>query len=139
MYFKAYSSKLNKLSHPFTWKDIQRGVYVEAGKYPYDLNKCDVIRDTGLTDLCGKHIWEGDIVEFPLYDVSELKENPEARPVDSFNDLVVFYAGSFILKNPAWRHALSNQTNIIKAKVEVIGNIFFNRDLLELNIENIKI
>lgn len=66
---------------------------------------------TGLRDKNGKAIWEGDIVEY---------ENMTGK--------IMFFNGSFILSD--LEETEEWELGVINAEIEVIGNIYENRELL---------
>ena len=115
------------------------GYYVKVGRYGYiltgKLDVCKGRRDfeyytvdietvgqyTGLTDKNGKKIFEGDIVD-GLF-----------RFTTPVRAVCVFKAGAFGL---AWTHGgvdhFSAFTSICNVEYEVVGNIYDNPELLEV-------
>jgi uncharacterized phage protein (TIGR01671 family) len=82
----------------------------------YDVYMVEVIPRTvgqyaGLYDKNGKAIWEGDIVEY---------ENMTGK--------IMFFNGSFILSD--LEETEEWELGVINAEIEVIGNIYENRELL---------
>lgn len=93
---------------------------------------------TGLTDKNGKKIFEGDIVAFTFY--SDLAEHArlEERPEITENHVILFHDGSFWMNRIVVPDSLTAQLygrrvvleSLWKHRVEVIGNIHDNPDLL---------
>ncbi len=134
--FKAKTTKKNDLKHEFNEKWVEGNLILCGGKayiHPVS-NKIDVTGEigriivmhevdpetlcqhTGLTDKNGKRIWENDIIELPGeggYFVCEWQEDT-ARFVLNGEGLTVDF------------------DNYWSYEVEVIGNIFDNADLLEV-------
>lgn len=80
---------------------------------------------TGLKDKNEKEIYEGDIVKAPLLD-------PIFGDIlsDAFDNVVIsFHNGSFVVAYYKGRHKIYLQD--LFDKIEVIGNIYENKELLE--------
>lgn len=76
-----------------------------------DITALELMQYTGLRDKNGKAIWEGDIVEY---------ENMTGK--------IMFFNGSFILSD--LEETEEWELGVINAEIEVIGNIYENRELL---------
>lgn len=95
-----------------------------------DLDEVEVDKETigqytGLKDKNGKEIWEFDIVKAPLLD-------PIFGDIikDSFcNAEITFNKGSFVVSY--YKRDRNIYLSDLCDKIEVIGNIFDNKDLLQ--------
>ena len=90
-------------------------VFLEDGP-EWTSTNCIIMQFTGLLDKNGKEIWEGDVVRY------------ENKYLDVFE--VRYNAGSFL------QHGGDGRVDDIWCewdKVEVIGNIYENPNLLEVN------
>lgn len=102
--FRAWSKEYNEM---YDWGGVQYEIYAHLRDIWTDKG-FELMQFTGLHDKNGKEIWEGDIVKADYYGIVE----------------VIWKDGSFILKN---------KLPLIEYQyyVEVIGNIYENRDLLK--------
>ena len=78
-----------------------------------------VMQSTGLKDKSGKEIFEGDIVRFTLTDGFNYVTNEDG--------VVTYKLGAFYVVNGLAEYLISD---INTSKVEVIGNIYQNPELL---------
>lgn len=80
---------------------------------------------TGLLDKNGREIYEGDIILSDYYSVARDK-------YEKNKDVVVFQNGCFIAKYyKLWQNEQNGGAMILDRRdIEVIGNIFENRDLI---------
>ena len=86
----------------------------------YEERKCFIISQyTGLKDRQGQEVYEGDIVKFKgLFDMGKY-ENVE----------IVFDKGEFCIK---WRGSICHNLLALNSdSIEVIGNIYENKELLK--------
>lgn len=81
---------------------------------------------TGLKDKNGKLIWENDIVKFNVYNYEKL-ESSTISQIKWCNNLCAL---SLVVNNRGTRGTLGHLMDLNK-EIEVIGNIFDNKELLE--------
>lgn len=81
---------------------------------------------TGLKDKNGKLIWENDIVKFDVYYYEKL-ESSTISQIKWCDDLCSL---SIVVNDRGTRGTLGHVTDLNK-EIEVIGNIFDNKELLE--------
>lgn len=132
--FRAWDSNLSKLEYYDNWESLHNALCwrLEGENYIYDL---EFTQFTGLKDINGKEIYEGDILK-----VDYLIE--EGRFI--FSNLVVKYEPAHFyahhekgnnLENFKYygfdnSHIDSDGINVDRT-VEIIGNIYENSDLLK--------
>ena len=138
MKFKAWDPKRRHFSSQFSFKQVQRGIFIDS-LHPFDLSKCIILRFAELYDVHKREIWEGDIIEVPLYYRHDVDAGNFNQPMDSWTDIVIFKEGRFTIRNPEFSSALLSQNHVIKSRVRVVGNNFENSDLVGINLNNIKI
>lgn len=125
--FKAYDKTNKRILEPnscfvqinpagiFYIKDMNE-------KYLGCENEFDLMQFTGLHDKNGKEIYEADIVRFADFS-EQYSEEDEIRFI---NREVSFFGGSFGVEG------ISDLYEICYAGCEVIGNIYENKNLLEV-------
>lgn len=97
--------------------DIGIAIFDEYGKH---IDNCILMQCTGLKDKCGKLIYEGDII-YKKGDKTWNKQKMYSKVI--FDDM---YA-SFDISNENGCHRMPTNSN----NIEVIGNIYENKELLE--------
>ena len=80
---------------------------------------------TGMTDMDGKEIWEGDIIEARLIDATLTKDNVK-RGVVVYNDTAAAFCLNDASGFPKGLLCTTEQISLVK----VIGNIYDNKELL---------
>ncbi|WP_415288332.1 YopX family protein, partial [Clostridium perfringens] len=95
--------------------------YVNEDGWPYEVD-ADILHYTGLKDVAGREIYEGDIVSF--YNDGEYK-------LKSTNALVIYDSGAFMLEHKKLGKEYLGEIDIEGMCVKVIGNIYENSELLE--------
>lgn len=122
---KVYKKSLNKVfeveSIRFDTKVVE--IYdEEASRYHYcDFDEVEFIYGTGIKDKNGKEIEHGDILKTEFEDVFTIK----------FNNVYGFYAINEDEK--CWfAEGIEDGIEGILPKYEVIGNIYQNKELLEV-------
>jgi len=86
---------------------------------PGEADICPVMAWTGLKDIKGNDIWEGDIVKFKW----EIYEHDWEESIGE-----VFWDNGLFLFGRNEEFAM-NDSNFLKASIEVVGNIFENPEL----------
>ena len=97
-----------KMTDEFDFSDFDGEYFIPEGCY---LVNMEIMQFTGLKDKNGKEIYEGDILD-----------NEGARQKYE----VIFHNGCFCISQGGIGYHIFNEK-----KVEVIGNIYENKDLLE--------
>jgi uncharacterized phage protein (TIGR01671 family) len=98
---------------------------------------CPVMQFTGLHDKNGKEIWEADIVLYPVeaneYNEKyfKIKKDFTAKTIVIYDDENACFDFQF---NPTKSmHPLYQLTRAIDAEIEIIGNVWENKELLNDN------
>lgn len=94
--------------------------------FAFEIRPDTICQCTGLKDKNGKLIWENDIVKFDVY----YYENLESSIISQImwcNDLCAL---SLVVNDIGTRGTLGHLMDLNK-EIEVIGNIFDNKELLE--------
>jgi hypothetical protein len=99
-------------------------LYDDFGEYWRDFNDVKLMQSTGLKDKNGKEIFEGDILKVANNDSSWFEV------VKYDHDKVMFISKEVNLKYEVPETPLYDLFSPYLFKVEVIGNIWENRDLL---------
>ena len=93
-----------------------------ADNVPYKFNEVEFIYGTGFIDKNGKEIEHGDILKTEFEDVFSIK----------FNNVYGFYAIKDDVRCYFAEEDLDYELRETLSKTEVIGNIYENKDLLEV-------
>lgn len=93
-----------------------------ADNVPYKFNEVEFIYGTGFIDKNGKEIEHGDILKTEFEDVFSIK----------FNNIYGFYAIKDDVRRYFSEEDLEYELRETLSKTEVIGNIYENKDLLEV-------
>nr|DAQ80117.1 MAG TPA: YopX protein [Caudoviricetes sp.] len=99
-------------------------LYDDFGEYWRDFNDVKLMQSTGLKDKNGKEIFEGDILKVANNDSSWFEV------VKYDHDKAMFISKEVNLKYEVPETPLYDLFSPYLFKVEVIGNIWENRDLL---------
>lgn len=95
----------------------------------YDLNKCELMQFTGLTDCEGKDIFEGDIVEVEFDDYY----SNDFFTIDEgsiFIGKIIFESFGYYIEFDDTYMSI-NDINTFNIKIKILGNIHQNPELLE--------
>ena len=93
-----------------------------ADNVPYKFNEVEFIYGTGFIDKNRKEIEHGDILKTEFEDVFSIK----------FNNVYGFYAIKDDVRHYFAEEDLDYELRETLSKTEVIGNIYENKDLLEV-------
>lgn len=117
--FRVYNKKAKQWVHGPNYEVNLFGEMILLGGFMQkisieDLNECVPLQYTGLNDKNGKEIYEGDIIQFERW--------PITQPIKG---TVIFYETEYRIHSStdSMYYNLSNT-------VEVVGNIFDNPELL---------
>jgi len=104
----------------------------EYGYRAIDINFESLGQYTGLKDLNGKEIYEGDILQW----TSSWKKHDNTDDKGMvYNNVVEYYVGSnycgYRIKNKSFTKNLTGRNGILNASAIVIGNIYENPELLK--------
>lgn len=114
-----YETVYEYISHGFSSSDA-----VEL----YDFHECELMQFTGLKDVDGKEIFEGDIVEITFNE--EYSDDFVVIEDDAKNIYeVVFYDDCFFFVSTYYLPLYS--LDEIDFNIKILGNIYQNSELLE--------
>jgi len=119
--FRAWNKKEKFLDTAWSI-DFEHGEVCHRAHNMSDLDDCILMQYTGLKDKNGREIYEGDIVR--------LCYNGFYNNVEIFKGEVIFEEGSFEVKAKGEYTCLHDGTGLTTS--EVIGNIYENKELLEV-------
>lgn len=107
-------------------KVIGQGKRVYFDTVDYDFHECELMQFTGLKDIDGKEIFEGDIIQ-DINDNNSLRygKDNNLTPVEFYNGsfgISVIFDGAFVPLYPYEEDGF---------KFKVVGNIHQNHELLE--------
>lgn len=130
--FRAYSKEENEMYYPHNDKNVDWTIDDETGFIAPLVNlgsgmwgmidRYELMQSTGLKDKNGVEIFEGDIV---LADgMKKIVTFGEQRHEEDFGDLV-YYIGFNVYTRMGY-------SSVIPVEYEVIGNIWENSELLEV-------
>ena len=111
------------------WLNMQEEMLYENiyGAEKFGGRDCEIMQYTGLKDINGIEIYEGDMVKF--YISSTTVEDIEIVAV------VSFFEGTYQVMNmngdPISLRDAIKQTNKLNKSIEIIGNIYQNPELLK--------
>lgn len=105
--------------------DVQKiyfedGLSVERDIYTYGFNNIELMQSTGLTDKNGKEIFEGDILNYT-------GKKALVTWHGSYASFIYRFVGEAQKRNPEW-----GPLYLAYMKCEIIGNIYQNEELLEV-------
>ena len=103
-------------------KIVEVFFYDNADNVPYDFDEVEFIYGTGFMDKNGKEIQSGDILKTDFGDVFTIK----------FNNIYGFCAIKEDIRLWFTEEGLEYELRETLLKTEVIGNIYENRELLEV-------
>ena len=110
--------------------DSSTGKYIkfaikERGCYPHEVDSETIGQYTGLNDVNGKEIYEGDLIDMITPNVyKRYKTRTYVIKWDRFKWVAIAIDGQFKQVFP------KNFTDTERTKAEVIGNIYENQELL---------
>lgn len=117
--FRVWSEKNKKML------EIQKHSFKNGLSMPYGSNMeryfGNLMRYTGLKDINGKEIYEGDIVSF---------YNDEEYKFKSTNALVIYDSAAFMLEHKKLGKEYLGEMDIENMCIKIIGNIHDNPELL---------
>jgi len=123
--FRAWDKKLLKFHYfPSIFNDP---IYTETSSFPQyesckEYHKLIIKQFTGLTDINGKDIYEGDILFWSSEQM--MKNNTPMIYKNNYRAIVRYSAPSFILEE------ITKVTPVFWNGCEIIGNIFENPEIL---------
>ncbi len=124
--FRIWDKKQKKLAYPndnpyHNMEMVNYLLFVNNSNLKWDINNYELMQCTGLKDKNGELIYEGDIVKLYNQNYKIIYEQRGA------------YFGLYISKNETY---YLNDINTQTSNMEIIGNIYENPELLEVNNEH---
>ena len=119
--FRIWDKKQKKLAYPndnpyHNMEMVNYLLFVNNSNLKWDINNYELMQCTGLKDKNGELIYEGDIVKLYNQNYKIIYEQRGA------------YFGLYISKNETY---YLNDINTQTSNMEIIGNIYTDKELLE--------
>ena len=114
--------------NPCIFQDGQIGRW--SSNVPFDFfnaEKIEIVRNSGVEDVTGKEICQGDIVEF--YNDVEYVLHPGIAKI-------IYDLGAFQMENEKYGIDYLGNMDIDDMCIRVIGNIYENPELLKSEVES---
>ena len=116
--FRAWLTKYNKMVKIYSWNIWQEYFMCSEYDSEFYLEETPIMQYTGLKDMWGKEIYEGDIVK--------LRANHGIGVVKYYDEW-----GAFVVEYIKPRQLAVLGMNYYKEDIEMIGNIYENPELIE--------
>lgn len=127
--FIAWDYNEKKMSMPFTFEDVDANTVHDNDMYHFDLDECEILQFSGLTDDNKQEIYSGHILEHHTF---AFNKETKKYDIPVISNVLVEYSGDGFYANKI------RLSFYIRNGCKIIGNKFQNEELLVSQSSNVQ-